>query len=118
MDWLDGVPLTNTLLWGCNHLSPVTASRAVFDIHSQKHNANERISTEPIIVHYEYLKAQFIYVSLLKIKLEGLVEDCNKSVSFDVALPSCYSPSLVNQIKFHIGICSKGIVNSDMTLYI
>ena len=76
------------------------------------------ISTEPIIVHYEYLKAQFVYVSLLKIKLEGLVEDCNKSVSFDAALPSRYSPSLVNQIQLHIGICSKGIVSSDKTFYI
>ena len=51
LDWLDSVPLTNTLLWGSNHLSPVTASRTVLDTHSQKHNADEMVSTEPIIVH-------------------------------------------------------------------
>ena len=46
-----------------------------------------------------------VYVFLVEIKMEGLVEDCNKSVSFHTALPFCYLPPLVDQIYFHIGIC-------------
>ena len=46
-----------------------------------------------------------VYVFLVEIKMEGLVEDCNKSVSFHTAPPFCYLPPLVDQIYFHIGIC-------------
>ena len=45
------------------------------------------------------------YVFLVEIKMEGLVEDCNKSVLFYAALPFCYPLLLVDQIYFHIGIC-------------
>ena len=77
----------------------------VINTRSQLHSANVIISTKPVIVHYSNLKADTVYVFLLKIKLEGLIEDCNKCVSFHTGLPFGYSLSLVHQIHFHIGIC-------------
>ena len=77
----------------------------VMNICSQQHSANVIISTEPVVVHYNNLKSDTVYVSLLKIELERLIEDCNKSVSFHAALPFDYPPPLIDQIYFHIGIC-------------
>ena len=103
--WFDGVPSTDSLVWCCNHVSPVTESGLVIDIHSQQHCANQIVSTKPIIIHYNNLKPDIIYVFLLNFELKRLIEGCNKSVLFDAALPFGYSLSLVDQVHFHIGIC-------------
>ena len=102
----DGVPSTDSLVWCCNHVSPVTESGMVIDIHSQQHCANQIVSTKPIIIHYNNLKPDIVYVFLLKIELEWFIEGCNKSVLLHAALPFGHPLSLVDQVHFHIGICS------------
>ena len=74
---------------------------------SQQHNAYDVISTKPVVVHDKNFQANFVYVPSLKIKLERLIEDGSKSISFNAALPLGYSSSLVDQIYLHVRICRR-----------
>ena len=112
------MPSTNSLVWCCNHVSPVTESRMVTGIHSQQHCANEIVSTKPIIIHYNNLKPDIVYVFLLNLELERLIEGCDKTVLLHAALPFGYPLSLVDQVHFHIGICRiKSKIMSSMVKF-
>ena len=77
----------------------------VMNIRSQQHCANVIISTESVVVHYNNLKSNIVYVFLLKIELKWLIEDCNKSVLLHAALPFGRPLSPIDQVHLHIGIC-------------
>ena len=103
--WFDGVPSTDSLFWCSNHIRPVAVSGWVFNIHSQQHGTNQIVSTKPIIIHYDNLKPDIVYVFALNTELKRLIEGCNKSVLFHSTFPFGYSLSPEEQVHFHIGIC-------------